>query len=159
MRENTWLGDWVSRVYLRVRALGFDSVTAYASAYPTATLMELATWLGDDIAAIQIEGILRSEAEKSGARQQVTRDLLVRNIHEHLSAGWRDGEQAEFERVQAYASWAAALEGFIGQATCDAIWEALEHSSIPVGWLPEGPDDPILVRVFAGVRFDAAAGE
>ncbi len=159
MRENTWLGDWVSRVYHRVRALGFDSVTAYANAFPTATLLKLATWLGDDIAAIQIEGILYSEAERTGTREQVARDLLVRNVHEHLSAGWRNGEQAEFERVQAYASWATAVKGLIGQATCDAIWEALEHSSIPPGWLPEGPEDPVIEQAFAGVRFDAPAGE
>jgi hypothetical protein len=159
MRENTWLGDWVTRIYHRVRAQGFDSVTAFANANPKATLLELAAQLGADVAAIQLEGVLHSEAEAKGAPEQFARDLLVRNIRHHLPVGWIAGKASEFARAGAYASWAAAVEGLIGEAASDAIWDALEDSSIPTGWLPSGPDDPIIERAFAGVRFDAPAGE
>ncbi len=73
--------------------------------------------------------------------------------------GWNMDERSAFERTHAFASWAAAVGGLIGQAACDAIRDKLEGANIPVGWLPEGPDDPFIEQAFAGVRFEALAGQ
>ncbi len=159
MSERTWQGDWLTRIYQRVHKRGFESVTAFAETKPTATLLELAAELGEGVAAIQLEGALYSEAEKSGTFDKFARGLLARCIRQRLPMGWSDGEQLATERAGAFASWCAGVEGLIDESASDAIWDKLEGASIPTGWLPEGPDDPILARVFAGVRFDAAAGE
>lgn len=159
MSEQTWRGDWISRIYQRVRERGFDSVTAFAKTRPTATLLELAADLGDDIAAIQLEGILYSEAERAGTFDSFARGLLARCIWQWMPAGWNAGEDIEMQRADVYAEWSVVVSPLLGEARSDAIWDALEDSRIPTGWLPSGPDDPIIERAFAGVRFDAPVSE
>lgn len=51
----SWQGNWKVRLYERVRERGYDSLTAFADARPTASLVELAEELGkDDIAGVQV---------------------------------------------------------------------------------------------------------
>ena len=70
----SWEGNWKVRLYERVRERGYDSLTAFAEARPTASLVALAEELGpDDIAGVQVFSGLLAEAER---RKQVTR--LVR---------------------------------------------------------------------------------
>ncbi|CAM4456747.1 Conserved uncharacterized protein [Corallococcus exiguus] len=53
--ERSWQGNWRVRLYERVRERGYDSLTAFAEARPTASLVELADELGeDDIAGAQV---------------------------------------------------------------------------------------------------------
>jgi hypothetical protein len=50
-----WEGNSKARLYERVRERGYDSLTAFAEARPTASLVALAEELGkDDIAAVQV---------------------------------------------------------------------------------------------------------
>ena len=61
-----WQGNLKARLYERVRERGYDSLTAFAEARPTASLVELADELGpDDIAAVQVFSGLVAEAEQS----------------------------------------------------------------------------------------------
>ena len=70
----SWQGNWKARLYERVRERGYDSLTAFAEARPTASLVALAEELGkDDVAGVQVFSGLVAEAERS---HQVTR--LVR---------------------------------------------------------------------------------
>ncbi len=153
MSEQTWQGDWPGRIQQRARALGFDAVSAYASARPTATLMELAAELGDDVAAIQVERMLRLEAVRTGDIDRFSRDLLARYLRERLPQGWRNHERFEFQRAWMFASWSTAMDQLIDDAARDRIWNFLEHADIPVGWLPAGADDLILTR---NIRSDAS---
>lgn len=159
MSERTWQGDWITRIYQRVHERGFESVTAFAETKPTATLLELAAELGEGVAAIQLEGVLYSEAEKSGTFDKFARGLLARCIREWIPTGWTSGDQFETQRVDAFVDWSVIVSSHIDESRVDAIWEALKTINIPEGWLPEGPDDPILARAFAGVQFHAPAGE
>ncbi len=43
-----WQGNWAARMYARVRERGYDSLTAFVEARPTAPLVELAEDLGED---------------------------------------------------------------------------------------------------------------
>jgi hypothetical protein len=157
--ENTWHEDWLARLHQRVHTRGFNSVTAFADARPHATLTQLAAELGNDIAAIQIEGALCYEAEQAGTLEQYARALLVRRIRQRLPRGWHVGENFIFECAGVFAFWSAGVQGFLDKLSRNAVWESLQQTEIPIGWLPEGPDDPILARAFAGVRFDEPAGE
>ena len=159
MREQTWQGDWLARIHQRVNALGFRSVAAFADTRPKATLMQLAAELGGDVAAIQVEGALRHEAERTGPIESFARDLLVRYIHNDLPMGWRIGDRFDFDRAGVFANWSAGVEGLLDKPNRKTAWGLLKEADIPAGWLPEGPDDPFIVQAFAGVRFDAPAGE
>lgn len=65
-----WKGNIRARLYERVRERGYDSLTAFAEARPTASLVELAEELGkDDVAGVQVFGVLVDEAER---RHQLT---------------------------------------------------------------------------------------
>lgn len=155
VNEQTWRGDWLSRIYERVQSLGFDSVTAFAEAKPTDTLLQLAAALGDDVAAIQLEGILFSEAEKSGRFDRFARGLLVRSIRQWMPAGWNSSEQFELARADAFASWAVTMRKFQDTPHIDGVWNVMRSLDVPDGWLPQGPNDPVIDRVLADVRFDA----
>lgn len=159
MSEHAWHGDWLGRIYQRVLARGCTSLSEFVDARPTATLMELADELGEGVAAIQIEGALRDEAERTGTIEKFARDLLARRIRQRMAKGWNVGERFPFERAWAFASWASAMQGLINKASENAVWSFLEHADIPAGWLPEGSDDPFIEQAFASVQFNDPADE
>jgi hypothetical protein len=48
--------------------------------------------------------------------------------------------------VSVYATWRGRLgEGY--EAETDRVFDALERIA-PVGWVPSGPDDPIIAQAF-----------
>jgi len=114
-------------------------------------LLVLADELGkDDVAASQLEKILIDEAEDSGTIARCAKSLLVRELHEELPEGWRTewDEATWFQVSKAYGAWAAAL-GERYEQSYRRVWDVfIDTMPIPAGWLPAGPDDPILVEAF-----------
>jgi hypothetical protein len=150
MREDrSWEGNWKARMYERVRERGYDSVTAFANARPTASVVALAEELGpSDIAGVQVLSGLLAEAEQ---RKQVTRfvrDVLVRMLSQSLSDGWPIvmDDANRFKVAKAIGRWAAYTpethEKRIEQARA-----ALRASPPPPGWRPLGPDDELLLTL------------
>jgi hypothetical protein len=139
-----WDGDWRARLLSRLRTAGFSSATAYAEAYPTRTLVELAHQLGDgDVAGVQIEWLMKEDAEADPVQfVRFASSLLVREIWESMPEGW--GENAQLARV--YGSWSAAL-GDPYDAHRDRVFDWLMENA-PAGWRPTGPDDPLLAEAF-----------
>src|SRR5689334_22386381 len=85
----SWEGNWKVRLYERVRERGYDSLTAFAEARPTASLVALAKELGpDDIAGVQVFSGLVAEAERSRRVTHLIRGQLVRELAEALRNGW-----------------------------------------------------------------------
>ena len=133
-------------------------MTEYVEHEPTRPLIEIADALDADIAAIQLEQLLRVEAARTGNTRRFIRGLLVRRLHERIPDGWNVSTRYDFlyERAAACASWTAAVENeFMGDAK--RAWNALKGSAIPDGWLPDGPDDPVIVAAFRGTRLAADA--
>jgi hypothetical protein len=153
---NTWKGNWKNRVYERVAARGFSTVTDFADSRPTASLLELADELGpEDVAAIQLETLLYDEAKESGYVDRFARSLLVRSLRERIPDGWNVGERYDFDSEAAggFGRWTAILDEMHDEAAWQ-VWQSLRAANIPRGWLPSGPDDPILLRAFEGVSFN-----
>ena len=142
----SWQGNWKARLYERVRERGYDSLTAFANARPTASLVELAEELGkDDIAGVQVLGGLHVEAER---RKQVTRfvrDILVRELWECLPNGWPalPDDQSRFQVAKALGCWFADTPE-THKARVDQASDALLANPPPPGWRPLGPDDELL---------------
>ncbi|MBN9688126.1 MULTISPECIES: NUDIX hydrolase [unclassified Corallococcus] len=141
-----WRGNIKARLYERVRARGFDSLTAFADARPAVPLYALADELGDDdVAAVQVLSGLLAEAEQ---RKQVTRfvrDVLVRLLSQSLANGWPavlDDENL-FKVAKALGSWSAYTPETHKERVRLAR-AALRANPPPAGWRPLGPDDDLL---------------
>ncbi|MFY0574371.1 NUDIX hydrolase [Cystobacter fuscus] len=147
--ERSWEGNWKARLYERIRERGYDSVTAFANAHPTASLVELADELGpDDIAGVQVLSGLLAEAEQ---RKQVTRfvrDVLVRMLSQSLPDGWPTvlDDANRFKVAKAIGRWFAYTPE-THKERVDRAGDALLASPPPPGWRPRGPDDELLLTL------------
>ena len=143
---HAWEGSWRVRLYERVRERGYDSLTAFANARPTASLVALADELGkDDIAGVQVLSGLLAEAEQ---RQQVTRfvrGVLVRMLCQSLPDGWPAvlDDANRFKVAKALGSWVAYTPE-THKERADKAGDALLATPPPPGWRPLGPDDELL---------------
>lgn len=85
-----WQGPWSVRLYERLRERGYDSLTAFAEAHPTASLVALAEELGkDDLAAVQVFSVLLAEAERRKQLTRLMRGQLLRQAPQ--GEGWGEG--------------------------------------------------------------------
>jgi hypothetical protein len=145
-----WQGNWKVRLYERVRERGYDSLTAFAEARPTASLVELAEELGeDDIAGVQVFSALVAEAERG--KKQLTRLMrgqLVRELSTHLPDGWPAmiDDSNRFEVAHALARWTTYTPD-IYQERVRQVRAALRTNPPPPGWRPLGPDDELLLTL------------
>jgi len=144
--ERSWEGNWKVRLYERVCELGYDSLTAFAEARPTASLVALADELGaDDLNAVQVYSGLVAEAERSHQLTRLMRGQLVRELSEYLPNGWPAvlNREARFDVAQALGMWSGfAPETHLERAR--QAGDALLANPPPPGWRPLGPDDELL---------------
>lgn len=144
-----WEGNVKARLYERVRQRGYDSLTAFAEARPTASLLELADELGpDDVAAVQVFSGLVAEAERSRRAARLVRGQLVRELAEALPNGWPDilDDASRFKVAVALARWGTYTPETHEQHV-ERVKAALRASPPPPGWRPLGPDDELLLTL------------
>jgi hypothetical protein len=140
---------WKVRLYKRVRERGYDSLTAFAEARPTTSLVALAEELGEaDISAVQMFSGLVAEAERSHQVTRLVRGHLVRELSESLPEGWPAAmdDANRFEVAQALAFWF----GFTPEThreRAEQVMAALRATPPPPGWRPLGPDDELLLTL------------
>ncbi|MBM7113045.1 NUDIX hydrolase [Archangium primigenium] len=141
-----WRGDVKARLYERVRERGHESLTAFADARPTASLVELADELGtEDIAAVQVFSGLVAEAERSGRVTRLVRGQFVRELFQAFPTGWPSApdDSTRFELAHALARWTSYTPDTHKERVRQAR-AALRASPPPAGWRPLGPDDELL---------------
>ena len=144
--DRSWEGNWKARIYERVRERGYDSLTAFAEARPTASLVALAEELGeDDIAGVQVFSGLVEEAERSHQVTRLVRGQLVRELSQHLPNGWPAmlDDATRFEVAHALARWTTYTPE-THQKRVKQARAALRATPPPPGWRPLGPDDTLL---------------
>jgi hypothetical protein len=142
----SWDGNWKVRLYERVRERGYDSLTAFAEAHPTASLLALAEELGkNDIAAVQVFSGLVAEAERSRRVTRLVRSQLVRELAEALPTGWPSmlDDANRFKVAVALARWNTYTPE-THKERVDKVGDALLATPPPPGWHPLGPDDELL---------------
>jgi hypothetical protein len=145
----SWQGNWKARLYERVRERGYDSLTAFAEARPTASLVELAEELGkDDIAGVQVFSGLVAEAERSNQVTRLVRGQLVRELSQHLPNGWPAvlDDSNRLEVAMALARWSSYTPETHTERV-DQVGDALIANPPPPGWRPFGPDDELLLTL------------
>jgi hypothetical protein len=142
----SWQGNWKARLYERVRERGYESLTAFAEARPTASLVALAEELGeDDVNAVQVFSGLVSEAERRKQVTRLVRGQLVRELSQHLPNGWPAvlNDTNRFDVAHALARWSSYTPE-THQERVDRAGDALMANPPPAGWRPLGPDDELL---------------
>jgi hypothetical protein len=141
-----WQGNVKARLYERVRERGYDSLTAFANARPTASLVALADELGkDDIAGVQVLSGLLAEAEQRNQVTRFVRDVLVRMLSQSLPDGWPAvlDDANRFKIAKALGRWFAYTPE-THKERVDQASDALLATPPPPGWRPLGPDDELL---------------
>ncbi|MBZ4377307.1 NUDIX hydrolase [Corallococcus sp. AS-1-6] len=142
----SWQGNWKVRLYERVRERGYDSLTAFAEARPTASLVALAEELGaDDIAGVQVFSGLVAEAEQRKQVTRLVRGQFVRELFQHLPNGWPPvlDDTNRFDVAQVLARWSSYTPETHAERVKQAR-AALRANPPPAGWKPLGPDDELL---------------
>jgi len=144
-----WRGNWRVRLHERVRERGYDSLTAFANARPTASLVALAEELGkEDVAGVQVLSGLLAEAERRKQVTRLVRDILVRELIECLPDGWPAvlDDANRFKVAKAFGSWLADTPE-THKERARQLRTALLASPPPPGWRPLGPDDELLLTL------------
>jgi hypothetical protein len=142
---SAWRGNWLVRLHERVRDRGYDSVTAFAEARPTASLVEMADELGQDIAGVQIHSVMVDEAVRKHKVARLMRGTLVRELWECLPDGWPARLEGDdrFKVAMALGSWTGHAP-FTHEERVSKAGDVLMANPPPPGWLPRGPDDELL---------------
>ena len=144
--DRSWEGNWKVRLYERIRERGYGSLSAFAEARPTVSLVALAEELGkDDIAAVQVFSGLVAEAERSRQVTRLVRGQLVRELSQHLPNGWPAvlDDANRFDVAHALARWSTYTPE-THQKRVEQARAALRATPPPPGWRPLGPDDELL---------------
>ena len=147
--DRSWQGHWKVRLYERVRERGYTSLTAFADARPTASLLALADELGEeDINAVQVFSGLVAEAERSHQVTRLVRGQLVRELFERLPDGWPAvlDDANRFKVAHALARWSSYTPE-THEKRVDEVSDALLATPPPPGWRPLGPDDELLLTL------------
>ncbi|MFE8604796.1 NUDIX hydrolase [Archangium violaceum] len=144
-----WQGNVKARLYERVRARGYDSLTSFAEARPTASLVELAEELGpDDIVGVQVFSGLLAEAERRKQVTRLVRSMLVRMLFQSLPEGWPSvmDDANRFNVAKALGAWFGYTPE-THEARAEQAMAALRATPPPPGWRPLGPDDELLLTL------------
>ncbi|MBM7116407.1 NUDIX hydrolase [Archangium primigenium] len=142
----SWEGNWVVRLYERVRERGHDSLTAFAEARPAVPWVVLAEELGPhDVAGVQVFRGLLSEAERSHRVTRFVRDALVRELAESFPEGWPSvlDDASRGELAMTLGTWSANTPETHKERVRQAR-AVLRATPPPPGWRPLGPDDELL---------------
>jgi hypothetical protein len=147
---HSWRGNWKVRLYERVHERGYTSLTAFAEARPTASLVELARELGeDDVNGVQVFSGLVVEAERSPKQlTRLVRGQLVRELSACLPNGWPAvlDDANRFKVAKALGLWSAYTPE-THKERVDQAGTALLAMPPPPGWRPLGPDDEVLLTL------------
>lgn len=142
----SWRENWKARLYERVRERGYDSLTAFAEARPTASLVALAEELGpDDVAGVQVYDGLVAEAVRSKKVTRLVRGHLVRELWGSLPEGWPAvlDDDNRFRVAKALGLWSGIVPE-THETRVQLAGDALLANPPPAGWRPLGPDDELL---------------
>jgi hypothetical protein len=133
------------RLYERIRERGYDSLTSFADARPTAPLYRLAEELGEDVAGVQVLSGLLAEAERRKHVTRFVRDVLVRMLYESLPEGWPAvlDDANRFKVASALGSWSAYTPES-HEERAKRAGDALLATPPPPGWRPLSADDELL---------------
>jgi hypothetical protein len=140
----------------RLRERGV-SAQEFLAARPDRSWVQLVHEFDEPLAPVQLMAYVQDAAASDRWLDWYARDTLARALHEHLPDGWRfQGGDMDYPTASALADWITIMSTR-GQACDDRaeqVADNLKRAVLPPGWLPAGPDDPLLAAAFQGVSFE-----
>ena len=153
MTVTAWGPGWEEGLLARLGELGFGSVLSFLDSLPARPYREVAARLGGGFAPIQLIVGQYREAKAAGRVRHAAMDSLCRVLVEQFPSGWATGENPDWKTILALSTWISELTvtGALPElkAFADAVAEAIRRNPPSAGWAPSGPEDPVLVAVFA----------
>jgi hypothetical protein len=135
------------------------TVQQFLAARPGQSWNRLVHYFDEPLAPIQFMAYVQEAAAKWQWLDWYARDGLARTLAEHLPDGWRyQGripDEVDYRTARALADW-LTITSILGPACAERahqVADRLKGVELPLGWLPDGRDDPLLVAAFQGVRF------
>jgi hypothetical protein len=154
-----WHADPRGFLDRRLRERGL-TIQQFLAARPGQSWNHLVHYFDEPLAPIQLMAYVQEAAATGQWLDWYARDGLARALGEHLPDGWRFRGRIQGEMdsptAHALADWLTIMS-ILGPA-CDErahqVTDKMKRIDLPLGWLPAGPDDPLLVAAFQGVRFE-----
>lgn len=149
--DANWSQESLGRIDQAIQTLGFANLSQFLALVPARPYGEISKQLGD-VAPIQIIAVQFQEAKAAGRIRDAAKDSLCRNLVEQLPNGWQKGENADWQTVRALSSWTSEIQ-VTGEceelkSTLLNVAKCLREVPPPTGWIPTGPDDPIIGAAF-----------
>lgn len=151
--NNTWEGDWKTRIRERVKEKGYQDLIDFSEKNPSLSFFELTKLLGENIAPIQTEQMLSEEYYQKGQYTRYLKSSLARELKNARIDGWQTDEAFNISLFSSIQNWKNHSPDEYAYFT-DKVLNILQHSDfIPNDWLPSGADDPIVLKIFEEAGF------
>jgi hypothetical protein len=105
----TWSSGWKANIALRLRDLGYASLTDLLTVMPCQSYADIAERLGPNVAPIQVIAIQFEEAKSTLSVRQAAKDSLCRNINEQLPHGWGRGRDSNWNSIMALSGCSSEI--------------------------------------------------
>jgi hypothetical protein len=140
--------------------LGYSSLDAYSDQRPEMTYYQIVAELGEvagrEFAPVQVENLLRDAAVTPEQIQRFARGSFVRHLRKLMPEGWNNGADSVFNFAHALGAWISRLPTAYAEQ-CQRVGRQLRLIQPAKGWLPNGPDDPLVAEAFRQADFRALA--
>ena len=102
----------------------------------------------DDVAAVQVMCMLLEEAIRTNTLTRLLRDLFERELRKALPEGWKQplDDTTRYRSLARSSGWYSELPGSPRSRCYHGSGKEVSLSAeLPAGWLPDGPDDPVII--------------
>jgi hypothetical protein len=147
------------RVAILLGQKGFLSVTEFLASIPGISVIKAAELLSDGrkIFPLALVAFRYLEAKLEGNVRDAAIDMFVRETDEFFPNGWltsrRPDVNPETEALTLVSGWSSSIQVSgecpeYGKYTTPIGNYIYREHPFPIGWIPSGTDDPLLVSIF-----------
>jgi hypothetical protein len=141
-----WSPGWKERFKAAIGARSYSTVEEFLNHHPCRPYDEIVELFGKEFAAVQIIACQFDEARRNRTTLNAIGDVLSRHIVDQFPSGWATGENADYRRASALASWGSDCQVTGQVERFDDLFDCfVERFKPAIGWLPHGPDDPVIM--------------
>lgn len=139
--------NWVRTLSAALRRAGHDGLLSFLRAHPSTPWAALPSLLGVRVPPLCLPLYALDEAVRDEALPFFARDDLARRIAAELPGGWSSTPAAR-RRLQRAVVGRERLPDDALERVASHFGLLLVVEPLPVGWLPHGGDDAVLLRLW-----------
>jgi hypothetical protein len=151
--NSPWEGEWRKRIESRVKEKGYQDLIDFSEKNQSLDFFQLTDLLGERIAPIQVEQLLSEAYYEKGQYTRYFRSSLARHIRDSLPQGWVILQNIDIQLSCGIRDWDMKTPDEYNDFKEKVRKVLTQCNFIPKGWLPSGPDDPIVLQIFEEAGF------